>query len=142
MTYMKKHIIRKESFYFDGISHFVDEDMIIKDEGITDHSSIFAVKNEYVRIISKIKNERNVMKRILNYLPASYFKVMIADKHKEIKVWNEKILNLISFYLNYYNFDYKGRRNETCYKSFEGRIIRSFIYFRGFRYDYENSFDY
>lgn len=78
--------IEKDKYYFEMNDHVMNDDMILKDNGVINNSFINAVDNNYIKIKLNIKYGEDSYREIQNYILISDFKVLETDENKEIKV--------------------------------------------------------
>lgn len=74
----------------------MNDDMIIKNNGVKRGSCINIIKTNYIKIKIEIEDEKGKTKINQYYKLSSDFKVIEANENKIVKVWGKKIL-LFSF---------------------------------------------
>lgn len=82
----EKQIIKKGVCYIEMNDNIMDDDMILKNNGVKKNSYINVVRNESIKIKLKIKDLVNKVQVIKKYMLISDLKVIKVNENNEVKV--------------------------------------------------------
>lgn len=95
------HGMMKKTYYLSVNNHIVNDDMVLKDSGIKNGSVVNAIRNDYIKISVKVKDDKDNVQVIQKCILISYLKVITADENKITKV-----CNIIFFFILYNRYNY------------------------------------
>lgn len=82
---IKRQIINKDNYYIEMNNNYMNDDILLKDNGMTNSRDINVVRNDYIKFKVEIKDfwfDR--IQTIQRYILISDFKVIKANGNKEI----------------------------------------------------------
>lgn len=82
----KRQIIMNKEYYFEKNGLIMNDNMILKDKGVKNHSYICAVDNNYIKICVEVNDIYNGLRTMKTYVHISDFKVIKANENKEVTV--------------------------------------------------------
>lgn len=82
----EKYKMEKGSYYFEVDNHVMDDNIILKNNGVGNYSCINVIRNDCINIIIEENVDENNTRTVQKYLFRSDFKVITPDKKKEVKV--------------------------------------------------------
>lgn len=94
----KKYILSKATYFFKMNNLIMDDNMILKDNGVADYSFLYAVRNDCINVILKLKDSIGCIRTVQKYMLLSDFKVIKADENKEVKVCNNNLILCFIFF--------------------------------------------
>lgn len=92
--------VEEVEYYIEMNDNIMDDNMILKDNGVKDYSDIFVMRNDYIRINMEIKDIDGKISTVLHYISMSDFNIIKANENKEVKVCGKIILT--NFFLFFF----------------------------------------
>lgn len=83
----EKHKMKKDKYYIEMNDRILNDDIILRDSGVTNDNDINIVRNDYIKYKLRIENEKGEIQIIRGYLHVSDFKIMKANENKELTVF-------------------------------------------------------
>lgn len=84
----EKQIIYKGKYYIEMNDQIMSDDMVLKDSEVKNDSCINFVRNNYIKIKVKVKDQEDEYRIIQKYVLISDFKVVKANENRMILVCN------------------------------------------------------
>lgn len=89
---IERQIIMEGTYYFEMNDHIINDDMVLKDNGIINNSHLNIIRNDCIKIGVEMKDNNGKLETIQLYILISDFKVIKIDKNKVIKVCNNILI--------------------------------------------------
>lgn len=89
---IQKNLIKEDIYYIEVNDNIMNDEMILKDIGVTNDSNINIVNNNYIKIKVEVKDWGGEIQTNYSYMLISDFKIIKSDENKEVKACYNKIL--------------------------------------------------
>lgn len=83
---LERQIIKKGTYYAEMNDNILNDDMILKGNGVKNDSEINIVRNDCIKIKVETRDKEGEIQIISKYFLISDFKVIKTDKNNEVKV--------------------------------------------------------
>lgn len=86
-------------YYIEKYNHIIDEEMILKDNGMTDNSNLDIINSECIKIEPHVVSNGNRFELIQNYMLISDLKAVNENEKKPVNVCHDYLFDFFFFML-------------------------------------------
>lgn len=104
---VKRKFIKKRNYYFEMDDHIMDDELILKNNGIINGSYINVIRNDCIKIELEVNDRFDKVEILKCYILVSDFKVIKTNENKKVKVCVNNFNLCILFYINFNFYIYK-----------------------------------